>query len=94
MPRHGPATLACRGCVHPRLRFAPQMHSSTPQELWPYFAPFVHPSQDDAKEARTTSELLEEAPVEELLEAKREAEAAEKLKAGLTRVARDPRDQD
>ena len=36
---------------------------------------------DDAKDAKTTTELLTEAPVDELLLAKREAEEAGKLKA-------------
>ena len=43
--------------------------------------------QDDAKEAVTTSELLEEAPIEELLEEKREAEEQQRLKASLSRAA-------
>jgi hypothetical protein len=44
--------------------------------------------QDDAKDAHTTSKLLTAAPVEELLSLKREAEEAQRLKAGLSRVAR------
>jgi len=44
--------------------------------------------QDDTKDAHTTSKLLTAAPVEELLSLKREAEEAQRLKAGLSRVAR------
>lgn len=44
--------------------------------------------QDDAKEKHTTTELLSEAPVEDLLREKREAEESQKLKASLARVAR------
>lgn len=40
-------------------------------------------------EARTTSELLTEAPVEELLEAKRDAEEAAKAKAAGARAGGD-----
>ena len=51
---------------------------------------------DDEKEAITTTELLTEAPIEELLEAKREHEEAQKLKAQLSknmrRAAADPWD--
>mmetsp|Transcript_44139 Transcript_44139/g.115993 ORF Transcript_44139/g.115993 Transcript_44139/m.115993 type:complete len:136 (+) Transcript_44139:56-463(+) len=47
---------------------------------------------DDAKEAHATTALLTAAPVEELLVAKREAEEAQKLKAGLSRVARSVND--
>lgn len=43
---------------------------------------------DDAKEAKTTTELLTEAPVEDLLAAKREAEDSARLKSNLSRVAR------
>ena len=53
--------------------------------------------QDDAKEATTTTELLTEAPVEELLAEKREAEEAQRLKSNLsraaTRAAGDPWDE-
>ena len=50
-----------------------------------------HRSQDDAKEATTTTELLSEAPVEEVLEAKRKAEEEVKLKASLSRkLQQDP----
>ncbi|KOO53588.1 u6 snRNA-associated sm-like protein lsm1 [Chrysochromulina tobinii] len=44
--------------------------------------------QDETKDAHTTSKLLTAAPVEELLSLKREAEEAQRLKAGLSRVAR------
>jgi len=51
---------------------------------------------DEALEARTTTELLTAAPVEELLAAKREGEEALRLKANLsraaTRAAEDPWD--
>ena len=50
-------------------------------------APLFAPSQDDEKEAKTTSELLTEAPIEELLEAKAEAEEAQRLKASLSKAA-------
>jgi len=43
---------------------------------------------DETKDAHTTSKLLTAAPVEELLSLKREAEEAQRLKAGLSRVAR------
>ena len=42
--------------------------------------------QDDDQEARTTSELLTEAPVEELLVEKRDAEEAARTKENLNRV--------
>lgn len=43
--------------------------------------------QDDEKEAHTTSTLLTAAPIEELLEEKREAEEAQRLKANLSKAA-------
>jgi len=42
---------------------------------------------DEAKEAHTTTTLLTEAPVEELLLAKRDADEAQRLKVSLSRVA-------
>ena len=42
---------------------------------------------DDKKEAKTTKELLSEAPLEEILEAKREADEEQRVKANLTRAA-------
>ena len=41
--------------------------------------------QDDAKEAKTTSELLQEVPVEEILEAKQEEADRAKLKTKLSK---------
>ena len=43
--------------------------------------------QDEAKEAITTSTLLTEAPLEDVLEAKREAEEAQRIKASLSKAA-------
>ena len=49
---------------------------------------------DDAKEAYTTGTLLTEAPVEELLLAKRDLEEAQKVKASLSRAASKAAQQD
>ena len=49
--------------------------------------PLPSSAQDDAQEERTTKELLTEAPIEELLEEKRQAEEALRLKANLSRAA-------
>jgi hypothetical protein len=43
--------------------------------------------QDDEREAQTTSTLLTEAPVEDILGAKRDAEEAQRLKTNLSRAA-------
>ena len=53
--------------------------------------------QDDEKEAKTTTELLTEAPIEDLMEEKRAAEEQKRVKAALSRAvskaANDPWDE-
>ena len=61
------------------------------------YLPALARAQDDAKEETTTKQVLTEAPIDELLAEKREAEEALRLKANLsraaTRAATDPWDE-
>ena len=61
------------------------------------YLPVLARAQDDAKEETTTKQVLTEAPIDELLAEKREAEEALRLKANLsraaTRAATDPWDE-